>query len=211
MEPLLKELKDCSIVILAQNFNPSIFNQYWLIHKDILKEEEVLPNSIFTPAGVQVFSKDFNLLIMPDQLNLVFNNENSPLDILIKIIKKLPEIPYKALGINFNYKVYQAEDEVTKLSQEIFFNKSSALYKSFHTPDARYGAYMSRSFKKSRLKLDIKPCISQVKEAHPQYLLFNFNFHIDLPIDNPVVLLRESINSWNEYYNETNKILLSAI
>jgi hypothetical protein len=37
------ELNNKSIVVVANFFNPSIFNIHWFIRNEILKEEEILP------------------------------------------------------------------------------------------------------------------------------------------------------------------------
>jgi hypothetical protein len=161
---LSNELKGQTIVILAQNFNPSIFNRHWLVKKDnvFLQDEDILPSSIFSPEIVLVNSKSTRLLVTPEQLQfeLVDMDANFYEAIektLIPMVSVLKEIPYRAVGINFVFYVEEKDKSVIDLSKELFFKNDTKLLNPFDNEDARFGTYMRKTIEDSRLKLDVKP------------------------------------------------------
>lgn len=211
---LVKELKVQSIVVLAQSFNPSVFNRHWLIKNNFIEEESVLPNSIFVPGVTQLSTKKFNLVVVPEQLQFNIGHQSVNLDdeiknTLLPIIEKLQEIPYKAVGLNFNWFVNDSEKSIKELCQELFFISESKLFQKFETENSRFGSYMSMDFGKSRLKLDIKPVNSleiKTKESS-EYIQFAFNFHIVLKLDDSAKELIDTLKQWSNFKNESKKII----
>lgn len=207
---LIKELKGQNIVIIAHNFNPSIFNRYWLVINKLIDDEDILQNSIFTPTITQVISKDFQLLVTLDQLQFACNPKSNFQDSLIKTliptVKKLQEIPYKAIGLNFTWFVSDPDKTINQLGREFFFIPNSNIFKLFDSDNSRYGSYMSKDFKNSRLKLDIKPinAIELGVSIQPkEYIQFTFNFHVDFKNETRIEQLIECLTNWNEYLNES--------
>jgi hypothetical protein len=210
---LQKELKVQSIVILAQNFNPSVFNQHWLVSNNFLDEKDILPNSLFTPAFAQIISSKCNLLVLPEQLQFSSTNldytETNLNNCLIPILRKLQETPYKAVGINFNWFINdEGNKTICDLSRELFYRKDSDIYSKFDTNDARFGIYLSKDFDGVRLKLDIKPIkfaeigSSIVKD----YIQLSFNFHMDLGPDNYFENLIAVLKKWDSFRKESENL-----
>ena len=211
---LIKELKIQTIVIVAQSFNPSIFNQHWLIKNNFVDETDIAANSIFMPGVINLFTKNYNLLVLPEKLQFQLINSGTSFksDIekaLLPIIEKLPEVPYKAIGINFSWHITDTEKSIIELSKELFYFKESKLHQNFNSDNARFGAYMSNEYMQSRLKLDIKTVkaveINTSKEE--EVIQFAFNFHIDFNVDNCQDLLIGSLNDWEEYRKEAERII----
>lgn len=210
-----KDLKMQSIVILAQSFNTTAFNHHWLVKNNFVEESDIMPDSIFAPDFSQVITQKFNMLIVPQQLQFNaglsstnFNNEIQ--ETLLPIINRLQEIPYKALGINLNWLIKDSHKDMQTLSKELFSVQQSNLYQYFDSEDTRYGAYISKTFKNSRLRLDIKPVNmsnDSTQEIVSEYILCNFNFHINLKPDNSVQDLTDTINQWDTFKNESEKII----
>src|SRR5690606_1856711 len=122
---LTKKLAVKHAVILASNFNPTIFNQLWLIENGFLDREDLLPSSIFSADAVQIRTSKVNILVIPPQMQFgpVDNAEwDETFDILLRMIGRLPEIPYTAAGINFNWFVTSNDLSIEKLSRELFYS-----------------------------------------------------------------------------------------
>lgn len=103
---------DTNIVIVANQFNPSIIDRLWLVRHQVLTEDDFLEGSISVPIVSQVRSKHFNLTVLPDQLQFSPIKEiDAPADVVrIKlglIVDKLPETPYTAIGANFTWQALQ--------------------------------------------------------------------------------------------------------
>lgn len=210
-----KELKHQSIVILGQNFNPTIFNRYWLVHNKFFRNDEIHPSSTFTPVLSNVVTNNIQLIVVPQQLqfNLLDNTidfKEQIINVLIPIIKRLKEIPYTAIGINFTWNAIDDDKDITLLSRELFGIKESQLHKNFKAKDSKFGTYLSKDFKGSRLKLDIKPTkeLSQIP-IEGERLTFAFNFHIDLTNQNPYAKIVQYLKHWEKYHNESYKIINS--
>lgn len=197
-----------TVVIIAQSFNPSVFNQYWLINEGLIEKERILEESVFAPGLTHVVTPDFRLLVVPEQLQFtLLRPANDVCELLaktlIKIIEKLSDVPYKAVGINFNWKI-KPEKTISQYSSELFFKNNIALFGHFDVENARFGCYMSRDFNNARLKLDIKPVIIEEEGISNEYILFAFNFHADVNNANSVL---ERLKSWNEYWQESIKVV----
>lgn len=69
-----------------------------------------------------------------------------------------------------------------------------------------FGAYMSKDFNGTRLKLDIKPGVN-INNQPQKSLFFNFNFHKDLSKENSFEELKYLIENNNLFENEARKII----
>ena len=198
------EMNPANVVIIARQFNPSIISQYWLIKNGIFTEEEIQPDSIFSPVIANVHSKDCQILVLPEQLQFMSKLiDQSGQELLIsklgKIVQALPHTPFVAVGLNFSWQVYD-EDDVSSaaLGRKLFFRGDSPLYKFFDVDDARFGSYMSRDILGCRLKLDIKPVTVPCPEGVSNRLLFGFNFHLQLTEDDKAESILNLFQKWDE-------------
>lgn len=205
-----------SVVILAQSFNPTIFNQHWLVSNKFINEANIEPTSIFSQNLANIITPNYNLLVLPEQLqfnsiteSVTFNNDI--LCTLVPIIEKISETPFKAVGINFNWFIKDNSKSMQVFTKELFFNTNSKLFSEFDSDDSRFGAYMSKNFNNTRLKLDIKPVqiINNITDHNiSEYLNYNFNFHLDLnQIDTAVIDLVNTIKAWESFKFESEKIV----
>lgn len=211
---LEKELKIQSIVIVAQNFNPSVFNRHWLVKNNFIKEELILSNSIFASGITQVVTENFTLLVMPEQLQFnisheFVNFESQIENTLLPIINKLLEIPYTGVGLNFNWFVKDREKGIPMLSKEMFFVNESSLFQDFNSDNSRFGSYISKDFGITRLKLDIKPVnvLDHRTKISSDHLHCSFNFHLDLNPETGAEKLVETILVWSKYKEESQRII----
>ena len=198
------EMNPANVVIIARQFNPSIISQYWLIKNGIFTEEEVQPDSIFSPVIANVHSRDCQVLVLPEQLQFMSQlADQSGQELLIsklgKIVQALPHTPFVAVGLNFSWQVYDEDDASNAaLGRKLFFRDDSLLYKFFDVDDARFGSYMSRDILGCRLKLDIKPVTVPCPEGTSNRLLFGFNFHLQLTEDDKAESILKLFQKWDE-------------
>src|SRR5207248_54900 len=92
--------------IAARQLNPSVFNQLWLVRNELVGEGELEPGWVFTEPLVQVRTRQFVLLVVPEQLQFVPLIEGEAVEHLImdkvgRIVTRLPHTPYTAIGFNF--------------------------------------------------------------------------------------------------------------
>jgi len=198
------EMNPANVVIIARQFNPSIISQYWLIKNGIFTEEEIQPDSIFSPVIANVHSRDCQVLVLPEQLQFMSQlADQSGQELLIsklgKIVQALPHTPFVAVGLNFSWQVYDEDDASNAaLGRKLFFRDDSPLYKFFDVDDARFGSYMSRDILGCRLKLDIKPVTVPCPEGTSNRLLFGFNFHLQLTEDDKAESILKLFQKWDE-------------
>lgn len=210
------EMNPANVVIIARQFNPSIISQHWLIKNGIFTEEEIQPDSIFSPLIATFQSRDCQVLVLPEQLQFAFKpSDHSGQELLIaklgKIVQALPHTPFIAVGLNFSWQIYEEDGAANAaLGRKLFFRDTSPLYQFFNAEDARFGSYMSRDILGCRLNLDIKPVISAPQEGATVRLHFGFNFHLQLDEGDSVDIILNLFKKWDEA-KETAASLIKQI
>ena len=198
-------------VIVANQFNPSILREHWLIKNDVWDEDELQTDCIFTDMLVQVKAKLFDLVATPGQLQFTpKSGENDEGELVVeklgKIVNALPHTPYQAVGLNSTWHLGVADDNVTSVSRSLFFKDDSPLYEYFDDSTAHFGAHMSKDWQGFRVKLDAIP----VKiENEPNWKIqFRFNFHRSVAgEDDPATHVHEALEKWNAVKDEVSSIV----
>jgi len=221
------ELQAENVVITTSKFNPSILTQVWLVRNEILAEEDFIAGN-FSPAGVQVQSRRFVMLAVPDFIQLVPTapdpvgpdhvSPESVGDMVLRtvgrIVRALPHTPYTGIGINLTWTV-TPDVEITALTRRLFFCAGSPIFSLFETEDAHFGGYLSKNYNGVRLKLDIKPIIwrklSPNAPAHEPKLQFYFNFHRDLSPDDPPEVIESVLRLWDAAKKESERIMKEGL
>jgi hypothetical protein len=203
---------DKTIVILAQYFNPSVFRDHWLLEQGIISNPgDLLENSVFSAQLVQVFSKEFSFLVIPDQLQFtILPNSQVGIAALMKIVSILPHIPYKALGINFHYYFPLFSDKGENLTMKFFYNQNLKMYEEFKEDNPRFGAYMSKNYLDTRLKLDIKPITIKPNEPEAiskELIVYSFNYHSDLKQPHSISEIQSLLDSYDKFKAYSDKII----
>ncbi len=202
-----------ALVLTAQSFNPSIITDTWLQHRSILSLDDLVGARVFSPDVTQFQTDQFQVLVILPKMQITFSTHNvencidGPRNVVTKIVKLLPHTPYKALGINFNYKISQPEkQDYATFNRALFGQGSCPLLDEFKEADARFGRYLSKNYGSARLRLDIKPI--KPKPEKREFLSFDFNFHHDLEETARDTLPQEItrlLNTWDSLreYSET--------
>lgn len=173
------EIVGQNFVVTAHNFNLTIVTQLWLVKNSIVREDEFSGSSIFTPAFAQVVTKSWTLQVHPERIHAAPINSSDDgylgaAKALGRLIKKLPETPYSAVGINFGFSIRITN--IGGVSRRLFLPEKSPLQKAFTAEDARFGGYFSKPALGFILNVDAKP----IKEDGKEVLHCSFNFHRDI-------------------------------
>ena len=166
-------LRKANIVVLANNYNPSIISKDWVMSKQLLNKP--IGNFVHTPAFSLIENDNFSLAVDMDRLQLSVKEPHvENLKLMRQIIKKfftlLPETPYRAMGFNF---IYELQEEGDFLSN-IISPKEQNIKKLFSTT-YDLGAIISFKFRGLVARANISPA----KPKQKAYTV-NFNFHTDI-------------------------------
>ncbi len=205
-----KKIIGNSIVIINTGIDPQNFNSYWLVKNGLLDEEELNFENVFSKQFVHINGEYYDIVINGNSLQFQLkNNDFSKIDLLLrkiisfnKLVKNTINI---SMGFNFNWILDIEKGSFRSISKDLFFKSDNPIHKLFDNENACFGSYLSTDFKKSRLKLDIKPILLS-NDKEDGSLNLNFNFHFDFNDDNRNDL-DELINSWSVYFKESQKII----
>ena len=198
----MAEIIKSNVVVVAENLNPSIFRETWLVKESVFTEEEIAPESFFSSVSVNVVTPSVELLVVPERLQLTLKTDEKQDEIVKRvlgnIVKALPHTPYRAVGINFHW-ILELSDQskLSKVTQEMFLSEENPLRSIFNTEDTVVGVYLSKDELEMRLKLNVKPIKGGGTNVGKEALQFNFNF--DKSINNPeraTGIVLESIDKW---------------
>lgn len=201
-----------NVVIVARNFNPTIFSQLWLVRQAIFSEKEIEGNFVFTPIAVNLSTDEFSFLAVPDRIQLSFPNDTvdfkSLIDrILVNIVKKLPHTPYQAVGFNFSWVLFPTNaDDFERLSKTILVSTDNPISKHFTNKGSRFGAYMSADVSIGRLRLEIKPTTGPSSSGNQECLHLAYNFTRDLKEDGRELQVLEFFDQWNSAHSMASKM-----
>jgi hypothetical protein len=206
-----------NVVVIARNLNPSLFSQLWLVKQKIVNEEDFAPNCTFSQFFTQVFTPDFQLLVVPDRLQFTLTEKSKDNTEFIKekvgtIIRNIPHTPYRAIGTNFHWLV--APDPPTdfiEFMHKLFVKHGIPIYDQFLESDARFGAYLSKDIFGARLRLDIKPvkpASSEKFEKVSESLQLIFNYQLDLAEGVGIIdTMLAFLDQWNQMKSYSEKLV----
>ncbi|NQT18740.1 MAG: hypothetical protein HQ592_03480 [Planctomycetes bacterium] len=203
------------IVLAAQAFNPSIFTETWLAQNDIVSADDLVGVRVFSPEVAQFQTSEVKVLVIPPRMQILFStlevegDFELPRKIAARTVELLPETPYEALGLNFDYFVSQPEgNEFGAYNRALLGGGDNKLVDEFASQDARFGRYFSKNYGEARLKLNITPVKTGPEKK--DLIQFSFNFHHDLvemkPLK-PSEKLREWINTWGAVREYTQQLV----
>lgn len=194
-----------NIKIIAQGFNPPLFTEYWLKKEKFIPDDiDVLPTAISTPQFVQISSKKFNLIVLPDQLQFsIIDDTKLGIDFIKTVIEKVPSLTYIAMGFNFDYFVPDKE-----VKHGLFFVPANKLYQEFRVADAKLGTILSKNFENSRLSLTAKPTKAiDPKGIESEVYHYSINYHFDLKRPDNKSIIVAAVDNWNKYLKYSDKLM----
>ena len=202
-----------NIVLVSCNINTSLFSQYWFIKKEIIKEDEFLPDSMFIPGLSNVSTNDFQITILPDKIQFALKSdsleegERCVREKFNKFIDAMENVSINAIGLNFLWRVEDTAISINQFGKELFC-KDNAIGNYFSEDNARYGAYYSKNCDElTRLKLDIKPIHSMENGNMLEYQLASFNYHSDVNPEQMKEHLKGQMDKWSAFLNNSQEIV----
>ncbi len=177
------EHPSANVVLIANQLNLSIFQQIWLLNNNIITQDEFGPESYFSPVAVNVRNPSYDLLILPDRIQItsIGVSENSGAiftRIISGIVNTLPHTPYTAYGFNFNFLLsHKSKSDCGEFFRSLCVSADNPLADDFKDKGARFGVYMSKDFEDGRLRMDTKPTKS---ESGREALIVSTNFNKDI-------------------------------
>lgn len=201
-------------VIINNGLDLNNLNSYWLVNSGIINEDDLSNNNTFSSNIIQLNFITYEIILNRNSIILrvskfAKDNINEGIEKLEKLLENLKNVIFLSCGINYNWIINGLKnDEFLALSKKKFFVNDNPLYERFNYSDACFGAYMSKDFKESRLKLDIKPVLSQdISDFTNGALHFNFNFHKDLKETYYGKELQSYVEDWESYLKESEEII----
>jgi len=137
------EIRDFSIVVVADNHSPSILNPDFLKYNHIVPTdwELAMPPICIPPLSQVVFKNGVNIVAQSDRVTFWEDFETDDFSVKVpevssKYVDVLPYIDYRGIGLNFSGHVVADKEEDT---QDFFLNRliASGAWKSFqgNSPD----------------------------------------------------------------------------
>ncbi|HEU5125096.1 MAG TPA: hypothetical protein VFW05_13655 [Verrucomicrobiae bacterium] len=211
-----------SVVLVANEINLSIFKPIWLGQTKILRPDELAGDCVISPGVVQIPTAQFNLLVLPNQLQMAFAEMDDavvsePLNrVLGGILMNLPHTPFAGLGINFDFFVGPNDlDKFADWNKNLFASRSALAVCENPADKLRFGAYFSLDFEGMRLKINVRPIkgavaapkvVEQLQTA-TEWVHFNFNYHADLNPAAPAQNALEALRKWSLVAAKTRAII----
>jgi hypothetical protein len=197
----MKEINliDTNIVILAKNHNPSIVSKEWLKLRGIVEENENFSKFTHTPFLSYVETDNFRFIVDPDRLQISLvkiNDENIEKlpNIFEKYISQLPETPYTAIGLNYNYNIELQAESLNKI-----FHPDKDKFTKLFAENYQLGGIIIFNHSNFIVKIDINPTFNETEK-----FIVNFNFHCD---SKKIEEIEKRIKSYFEMKDKTQEIL----
>jgi len=192
-------LTDTNIVILAKNHNPSIISKEWLKLRGVVEENENFSRFTHTPFLSYLETDNFRFIVDIERLQISLvkisdeNIEKLP-NITKKYISQLPETPYTALGLNYNYNIELQAESLKKI-----FHPNKDKFTKLFTEDHQLGGIIMFSHSNFMVKIDIKPIFNEAEK-----IIVNFSFYCD---SKKIEKIKKMIKSYFEMRDKTQEIL----
>jgi hypothetical protein len=167
-----------NIVILANQWNPTIFTADWLNSRTGVND---FCSEIVVPPLAIAKSPAFNLVCQPEMLQLVQNDPEQPakklVTLALDIATKLPETRFTALGLNFLDKFSMESSETQKMWIARFVDvKEIPGFCTAKETDLAITAHLSKDFDDYRLTLKLQAADEQGTPC----VVVDFNYHFQV-------------------------------
>ncbi|QUH22631.1 hypothetical protein HYG87_02030 [Methanobacterium alkalithermotolerans] len=183
------DLSAANIVVLAEKHNISIVSKEWLAQNSILDGEVV--NFAHLPVASVIETNDYSFFVEEKSLRASLksinneNLENLPI-MIIEYIKKLPETPYRAIGLNFLYVIKENQEKIKEI---IMLNDENL--KNIFSDNYLFGGIFEFDFNNFKVTLTLKP--------NNQEINCDFNFHFSSSDPNEIIKTLAKYCETNKY------------
>jgi hypothetical protein len=211
------EVRDFSMVLVAENANSTILNPGFLKYNRIVPDEwELAMPPICTPPVSQVIYKNgVNIVAQPDKISFGEFIDTEKIykipEISSKFVDVVPIINYQAIGINFNAYILAGEKEQ---EQDIILNKliAAGKWKNFRGKSPNTLVQFVYQFEDSVFTIAIQEALMNNFPNNEQTPIIAFvaNFHRQLIGTNPQEKTTHLKHIIQSYHSDLN-IFISFI
>lgn len=200
---MFKDYVESNIVLLG-SFDPAKFDKLFFVKSSFIEESDFETACIFTPDFVRINSKNMVINVTRQQIVIINRNNSVNISELARVINDA-ETKIDAMGFNFKWFVF-VEEKINEHTRARFgSSNASAIADFFNSKDAVYGYYVSKDYRNSRMKLDIKPInLRNINDKNnKEALSFDFNFHFE----NKENVISDSLDNHSDYQNEVINLM----
>ena len=171
-------LNGANIVVLARNHNPAIPSKDWLEKKQVIIDEPL--NFANTPVFSFFETKNFALTVDQQKWQIVLKvvnqaNIEALADITEKYLRALPETPYHAVGLNFQYIGRPGKEEnCFEILKSIFVSDKQKITSSINSVNFASGGLIYFDHGQFRVKIAVDPSLKTKKD-----IAISFNYHLE--------------------------------
>lgn len=213
-------LTNATAVVVANEFNLSIFKAGWLEKQGVVSENEYLDGYLFSPGVIKIPTKRFALTVLPNRVQLEYSPQYAALvqseliERLKGIVETLPHTPFTAVGFNFDFVILgPAVESFGDWNKRVFAPDFVKKRECATDPASRFGTYFSIDHLEMRLRVTIRP--ASFKNGNPELGLpagtevmnAAFNFHRDLDDDSNVKIITRMAGNWDAFLEKAELIL----
>lgn len=196
-------LNGANIVVLARNHNPAIPSKDWLEKKKIITEEPI--NFVNTPVFSLFETKNLTLIVDQSRWQISLkvinqvNIEALPV-ITTKYLKALPETPYHAIGLNFQYtgKPMRGEN-CFEIIKNVFISDTQKVKSAINSKNFDFGGIIYFDQEKVRVKIALDPLLKTEQDV-----AVTFNYHLE---SKEVEEILANLTKFRKYAQQSKDIL----
>ena len=213
------QTQELAIAITAKNLNPSIINLDFLTYSNIISSEwELARQPIYTKNLTQlVFQNGIAIVAQPNRIVFAETIDTKDIQelqiskVAAKYIEKLPNVEYKAVGIN--PKGFVTFTESNGASNYLLNNLfASGEWREFGKTPVKAAIQLAYNLEYSQFNLTINEGLLKVSEEKSvPAVLFSGNFDYKISINEPEARLKdlhEILHNWKSNL-ETYKELIN--
>ena len=190
-------------VATANNVNPSIVTERWLMRHGIVADGDFDGASVYTPPFVKVRTRGFELIVLEDRIQIGPSSEADSagaFQSFVRLIETLPHTPYQAVGLNFVWGIIPNEGTAADLARRLFPRQDGALERVLGGNETTYGGFASRPALGGALNLELKVLADVLTGS------FNYHYAVGADIDGRVELVVDAINHWAPARDDSRRI-----
>lgn len=193
------QIQELAIAITAKNLNPSIVNLDFLTHSDIISSEwELARKPIYTKNLTQlVFQSGIAIVAQPNRIVFAETIDTKDIQevqiskVAAKYIDKLPNVDYKAVGIN--PKGFVTFTDSDGASNYLLNNLlASGEWREFGKTPVKAAIQLAYTLESSQLNLTISEGLLKLSEEKSvPAVLFSGNFDYKISTNQPETRLKD--------------------
>jgi hypothetical protein len=209
------ELLNTSVVVLAQDHNPTILHPAFLAAEGIVPGDwELADNPLCTPAfslakysnGIS-FTVESNRFVVTEEMPAGNPGQSTIPDLAVAYVEKLPHVRYRAVGVNFNGYCLRREPEQFLIERLL----KAGTWNDEARPMKALGVRFVYQTEDAVLRLGFDGGQVHREGKSEPAIVINGNYHSDLPGEKTVEALRKLVDHWADrldHFTSLSRVIL---